>query len=122
MQSEPSLWPTESVLGDLVMQSEGLFIYAATAVRYIDGKGSPKDRLQKILRVHVGIDPLYAQVVADAQDWDNFDTVMGSLMYLREPLTISDLSELLGSDINVRAALRGCHSILVIPEEDAEHI
>jgi hypothetical protein len=40
-------------------------------------------------------------------------------MYLRHPLPIDSLSELLGLDVSeVQMGLDGCHSILVIPEGD----
>src|SRR5436190_3181315 len=44
-------------------------------------------------------------------------------MYLREPLAIDDLSELLELKVSeIRTALRGCHSVLAIPEDSAESI
>jgi archaellum biogenesis ATPase FlaH len=124
MKNEPSQWPSESVLDNLVKKSEGLFIYARTAVQYIgDGKGSPQIKLQRVLTMHKGLDPLYTQVITDAQEFEHFDTIMGSLMYLREPLTVRDLSKLLGLDVSeIRMALDGCHSILVIPEYDYESV
>jgi NACHT domain len=124
MKNKPSQWPSESVLDNLVKKSEGLFIYARTAVQYIgDGKGSPQIKLQRVLTMHKGLDPLYTQVITDAQEFEHFDTIMGSLMYLREPLTVRDLSKLLGLDVSeIRMALDGCHSILVIPEYDYESV
>jgi hypothetical protein len=68
-----------------VEKSEGLFVYAATAVRYIGGEGSPQKRLEDILKLHKGLDYLYAQVIEEAMKGDNFDIVMGSIMYLRIP-------------------------------------
>ena len=37
--SVPSDWPPAPYIDELVKKSEGLFVYAATAVRYIGGKG-----------------------------------------------------------------------------------
>jgi hypothetical protein len=123
-KNEPREWPSKSDLEALVSLSEGLFIYASTAVQYIgDRNGSPKKKLETVLRVYRGLDPLYRQVIGDAQKSEHFDTVMGSLMHLREPLAIDDLSKLLGLDVSeVRLALAGCHSILVIPEDDGESV
>jgi hypothetical protein len=124
MKNEPSPWPSESVLDNLVAKSEGLFIHATTAVQYIgDGKGSPQIKLQRVLRMHKGLDPLYAQVITDAQESEHFDTVMGSLMHLRQPLTVGDLFKLFGLDVSeIRMTLDGCHSILVIPEDDNKSV
>jgi hypothetical protein len=124
MKNEPSPWPSESVLDNLVKKSEGLFIHATTAVQYIgDGKGSPQIKLQRVLTMHKGLDPLYTQVITDAQESEHFDTIMGSLMHLQRPLTVCDLSKLFALDISeIRMALDGCHSILVIPEDDDESV
>jgi hypothetical protein len=116
----PIKWPSESSLNSLVEKSEGLFVYAATAVRYIAGEGSPENRLRDVLKLHKGLDYLYIQIIEEAVKWDNFDTVMGGLMYLRYQLAVDDLSSILlaldegltGSGI--RCALRRCHSVLVI--------
>jgi hypothetical protein len=108
----------------LVNLSDGLFIYASTAVQYIgDGNGSPQTKLQTLLKIHKGLDPLYAQVVTDAQGSDHFHTVMGTMMYLRTPMTARQLSRLLQLDISdIRMALDQCRSILVVPPSDDESI
>ena len=121
----PLQWPSADLLAALVVKSEGLFVYAATAVRYIGGEGSPQTRLKDVLNLYTGLDYLYAQVIKEAKKWDYFDTVMGSIMYLRYQLGIDDLSRILlalnehltSSDI--RIALRRCHSILVIPNDNS---
>ena len=119
----PSRWPSKSDLKRLVEKSEGLFVYAATAVRYIgDSEGNPSKRLEEVLELHKGLDSLYVQVIDEARKQDCFDIVMGSLMYLKSPLSVSDLSGILFS-LNrhltrhgVLSALRRCHSILSIAE------
>jgi hypothetical protein len=129
MQSEPLRWPTEPILEDLAMKSEGLFLYAATAVRYIgDGHGSPPSKkLHQVLESHNGVDPLYTQVITGARqpkhDICHFETIIGSLMYLRYQLSINELSELLGLEASeIQAALDGCRSILIIPEKNDDTI
>jgi DNA polymerase III delta prime subunit len=117
--SGPPEWPSESHLSELVEKSEGLFLYAATAVRYIGGEGYPQERLADVLKLHTGLDPLYTQVIEEARKWKYFDIVMGTLMYLRYPLTINELSAVLTVN-SVRFSLRGCHSILVIPGDNTE--
>ena len=117
----PSEWPSKSDLSRLVKNSEGLFVYAATAVRYIgDSEGYPSKRLEEVLELHKGLDPLYAQVIEEGRRQDYFDIVMGSLMYLRNPLSVGDLSMILFTlnkhlrPPGILSALRRCHSILSI--------
>jgi len=118
------LWPPETDVTKLVEQSEGLFVYAATAVRHISGKGSPENRLEDVLRLHKGLDNLYIQVIKDASEWDHFSIVMGSLLYLQYPLSVNGLSAILQplhghlTVSGIRSALGGCHSILAIMKDD----
>jgi len=122
----PLQWPSADLLAALVEQSEGLFVYAATAVRYIGEECSPQKRLKDVLKLHKGLDYLYVQVIEEAKKWDYFDIVMGSIMYLRYPLGIDDLSRILLAlnehltSPDIRIALRRCHSILVIPNDNSE--
>ncbi len=123
---EPLLWPSKPDLEKLVEQSEGLFIYAATAVRYIGGKGSPENRLEDVLKIHKGLDNLYTQVIEEASEWDYFSIVMGSILYLRHPLSINDLSSILHAlyrhltKSGIYYALGGCHSVLAIRNDSTE--
>jgi len=118
-------WPSELYLNRLVEKSEGLFVYAATAVRYI-GEGSPQKRLEDILRFHNGLDYLYVQVIEEAKKWEYFDIVMGSIMHLRYQLDIDSLSQILLTlneyltSPGIRIALCRCHSILVIPNNNSQ--
>jgi hypothetical protein len=123
LNREQLLWPSESNLKQLVEQSEGLFVHAATAVRHIAGKGAPENRLRDILKLHKGLDNLYIQVIEEASEWDCFSMVMGSLLYLRYPPSIDQLSSILQPFYNhltksgLLYALGGCHSILAITND-----
>ncbi|KAF8240334.1 hypothetical protein L208DRAFT_1384873 [Tricholoma matsutake] len=66
-------WPPKSSVHELVEKSEGLFVYAATAVRYISGEGNPKKRLADVLELRKGLDSLYTQVIGEARKWDYCD-------------------------------------------------
>jgi hypothetical protein len=120
----PSAWPSNSDLDKLVEKSEGLFVYAATAVRHIKGKGAPDNRLKDVLKLHNGLDDLYIQVIKEAMEWACCDIVLGCLMYFRYPLSINDLFTNLHAvdgrltSQGVSYALNGCHSILAIPNFD----
>ena len=122
-------WPSYSDIDKLVEQSEGLFVYAALAVRCIGGRGYPKTLLKNVLKVRNGLDPLYSQVIEEASNWDHFDVVMGALMYLRYSLPIDKFSEVVftvnGEPLDpgdICSALAGCHSILAIPDDDTKAI
>jgi hypothetical protein len=120
----PSAWPSNSDLDKLVEKSEGLFVYAATAVRHIKGKGAPDNQLKDVLKLHNGLDDLYIQVIKEAMEWACCDIVLGCLMYFRYPLSINDLFTNLHAvdgrltSQGVSYALNGCHSILAIPNFD----
>ncbi len=121
----PRHWPSKRDIERLVGQSEGLFVYAATAVRYIGGEGYPVERLEGVLELHKGLDNLYRQVIEEATKWDNFNIVMGGLMFLRYPLNIDDLSGILLTlnkhltSTGILFALRRCYSIIAIPEDNS---
>jgi hypothetical protein len=120
----PSEWPSGSDLNRLVEKSEGLFVYAATAVRYIGDSEDyyPLKRLREVLTLHKGLDYLYVQVIEEAKKHKFFDIVMGCILYIRYPLSLDDLSGiLLPLDKHLTASgilssLRRCHSILAIAE------
>ncbi|KAF9440629.1 hypothetical protein P691DRAFT_637782, partial [Macrolepiota fuliginosa MF-IS2] len=46
-------WPSEEDIHQLVKQSAGLFIYTASAIRYVDGSGisGPEERLGSVLEL-----------------------------------------------------------------------
>ncbi|KAG6904256.1 hypothetical protein DXG01_011378, partial [Tephrocybe rancida] len=96
-------------------------------MRYIcDRRGDPKKRLKDVLSGHDGLDILYHQVIKAAKEYDYFDIIMGSLLYLQYPLSTKNLSSLLLSTEepyeslnieNIYGALNGCHSVLIVPED-----
>ena len=120
MAREPALWPPQRDLDTLVHNSDGLMIYAATLVRYLnDQQESPQVKLRKVLARHDGVDPLYEQVISEAEEHPNFKRVLGTLMYLRYPIPLAELAQLLRLDVpEIRIALARCHSILAIPDNN----
>jgi hypothetical protein len=120
MRDVPKPWPSEGDLHTLVRQSEGLFIYVSTLVKYVaDGNGLPQEKLQDVMKTHIGVDPLYDQVLSGAQKFHHFDLAISTIMFLHRPLTIKGLEHLLQLQSgSIRHALRGCQSILLIPEDD----
>ena len=123
MAHEPERWPSRADLDALVENSDGLFIYAATIVRYMEGRGSPQANLRKVLTRHVGADLLYDHIISEANECPNFNRVIGTLVYLREPIPILDLAQLLQLDVSeIRSALEACHSVLIIPNSNDDSI
>jgi hypothetical protein len=69
------------------------------------------------------VDPLYQQIISEAQEQPNFKRVMGTLMYLRYPLPLAELALLLQlTEYDIRTALSRCHSVLAIPDDDNDSI
>ncbi|KAJ1304309.1 hypothetical protein OPQ81_005469 [Rhizoctonia solani] len=125
--------PTKVQILKLAEQAGVLFIYAATAVRYIgydNFQRNPSARLTDILSIspmgdekkHVEIDQLYTTVLRAALDDPNLTNkevedmrqVLHTAICAQEPLTVDGLSKLLGmNDVDqVNAALRPLWSVL----------
>ena len=110
-------WPSDVQLAALSKKSEGLFIFAATVVSYImDSKGSPRKKLDQVLESHVGLDPLYTQVLLSANCNQYHLKVLAALVLLFKQLSINSLARLLemGTD-EVVAFLLAIQSLIRIP-------
>jgi hypothetical protein len=100
-------WPGDEVIRDLGTRSCGLFVWASTAVKFIDGF-DPKKRLAVILQgetasgVQSALDDLYKTALENACAWDDVDfiqhfrTVLGIVLVLQNPLTTTTLDRLIG--------------------------
>jgi hypothetical protein len=130
----PTDWPAEAdvtALGDL---AGDLFIFAATAIKFISNpKEDPTHKLNIILNTvysHGQIDALYKQVLDSAFRTENdssivksFQDVMGTVVCLREPLTIRGLRMLLNDpDNSVKRVVTRLYSVVVVPESEDEYI
>ena len=124
MRGVPSPWPTYEDLNSLVNNTAGVFNFASTIVAFInDGSDLPHLQLQRVLKHHDGLDPVYTQILSVASRNKDFDAVLGTLMLLTKPLPIKSLATLLQLDpARILHALRGLQSILIIPEDDDNHI
>ena len=113
-------WPTYGDLNSLMENTEGVFNYASTVDAFInDESGLPHLQLQKVLKHHDGLDPVYTQILSVATRNNDFDAVLGTLMLLVYPLPIKSLAALLRLDpARILHALRGLQSVLIIPEDD----
>jgi hypothetical protein len=128
MASVPWPWPLQRELEVIVKQSEGLFIYVSTLVNFVaDKHGHPQDKLQAALAIHRGLNPLYDQVLSEARKFENFERVVGAIIYLHVPLSVPlsvrGLRELLRlHSTYIQLALRGCQSIFAIPMTEFESV
>lgn len=128
-------WPTAKDIERLVELSQGLFIYAATVVRFIQDTTfrDPSGQLERLLSSQssgssLGIpdlDALYLEVFRTAfpnpppnrLSWIP-KIVFSSLVTLQEPLSCADLGHLLEiSPDKVYNTLTGLHSVLTVPKE-----
>ncbi|KAF7514113.1 hypothetical protein GJ744_004438 [Endocarpon pusillum] len=135
-RSLSSDWPNRSQIQELVEQAVPLFIFAATACRYIgDWRDNPKRRLEKVLgyrKLNASkLDATYLPILDqlfDEEDTENkeswiseFRAIVGSIVVLESPLSICSLATLLEipkEDVSCR--LDSLHSVLSIPKnEDA---
>jgi hypothetical protein len=131
-------WPGEVVLRQLVQYACGLFIWAATACRFIrEGKRFARKRLDIILKGNSSgvtvpgkqLDEIYLTVLkhsiaseySDEEKEEVYDMLkhtLGSIVVLLSPLSASSLSKLLHlpkEDIN--RTFEDLHAILDIPKD-----
>ncbi|KAF7557010.1 hypothetical protein G7Z17_g1025 [Cylindrodendrum hubeiense] len=131
----PPEWPDPDKVKELVEMALPLFIFAATACRFIEddrqGGGGPGDRLQQILEYEAygEFDSTYlpplkqmifglkgARRLAAIKEFKN---IVGSITTLASPLSATSLARLLGIAATVvNNRLQRLHSVLDIPIDD----
>lgn len=127
-------WPSEDQIQELVELAVPLFIFAATVCRYVSSKGSdPEEYLAKVLEYRKStfsqLDrtylPILNQLLADQEKEDKevwlrgFREVVGSIIVLESPLSITSLASLLEIPRRrIRARLDCLHSVLSIPDSE----
>ena len=125
-------WPPEDRLNTLVRLSGTLFIYAATACKYVGGGGSIVDRLEDVTDISPNspnnetsaLGDLYRRIlsdtfrVANAREKDEIQKVLRAVITVHTPLSINGLGNLLKIKAeNVIEALSFLHSVVYIPED-----
>jgi len=130
-------WFTNDNVKTLTARADGLFIFAATATKYIlDGrKGFREQRLAKLLcplhatsdALNAPLDTMYALIVMEASRSDIMDVdelqqvlkVVAAILSTRMTLSVKALADLL--DLSAHY-LRGCldrlHAVVLLPEDD----
>jgi hypothetical protein len=126
-------WWTEKELYTLTHKSMGLFIFASTAVKFINDEydGNPRQQLNVILGVHTAtstspfqdLDALYQRVLSDAiPDTDTGElsglikAIVGAIVLIFDTLPSGSLESLLHVEApSVKAAVGKLHSVIVSP-------
>jgi hypothetical protein len=100
-------WPGNDILDDLTYRAAGVFQWANTAAKFIDGGLRPEARLKKIMdndpNAMKGLYSLYFIVLEtafsdDAADSDEVNlllSVLGTMVWARRPLCLTEYTELL---------------------------
>jgi hypothetical protein len=128
-------WPSPSDVKILCKKAAGFFIYASTVVKFVASESDPLvERLALITSLpestvgegKSGVDQLYTEVLQQAfghahtdnrHQYLHFQTVVGTVLLLFNPLSMKGLSELMGcSTQRIRITVRSLHSLLLIPE------
>ena len=131
--------PDDRDVKRLAEKSDNLFIFAATALRYIcdDTAGDPKRRLEVILgdtegyrsKPYSAVDRLYWTIVDKAvpadhdsleEMEDRFQRVVGTIVTLRDPLPLSALRSIVRSERDVDSTLRLLRSVIRVPSSSSE--
>ncbi|EKM61843.1 uncharacterized protein PHACADRAFT_85072, partial [Phanerochaete carnosa HHB-10118-sp] len=129
----PKSWPNRLHVEELGLRSNGLFIFAATAVKYVGDTvyGDPVGRLERLMSAtaeagpHQLLDGLYLEVLKTAFPSmpDDLPTrvksILGSIVVAQDSLPVSGLSRLVGLSVDtVYNTLSGLHSVLIVPESE----
>jgi hypothetical protein len=139
----PADWPGAEIIAQLVQSAGGLFIWAATACRFIrDGDRFAPKRLETILRndgeVTTGPEKLLNQIYTtvlensirdrgytieeQAELLIHIEYVLGSIIVLCSPLSAQSLGQLLDVAEGVGPTLKNLHAILDIPDDQSRPI
>jgi NACHT domain len=140
-------WPSMTDIEALSYLSSGLFIFAATSVKFIGDANynDPAGQLATLLEgttvmegssPHRHLDELYMQVLNQAYPDISLDLagrlklVLGSIILLQDPLSARDLERLLNMNSEnmesnygpVQTTLIRVHSVIILPEDDTQVI
>ncbi|KAG5637284.1 hypothetical protein H0H81_005079 [Sphagnurus paluster] len=122
----PPGWPLQDVVSKLVDLSDRLFIYAATAVRFVDDEDY-EDQLSIVVGSDseytgnpplVDIDDLYRQILEQAckkKTSTKMRQTVAAVIFLRIPLSLRGIGSLLGVDVS--KTLSSLKSLIYIPTD-----
>jgi len=136
------IWPSEEDIQALATLSFGLFIFAATSIKFVEDRNDsdPRGQLIRLLSgkelsahaqssPHYYLDKLYMQVLTHAfpdisiQLSGRLKTILGSIVFLQEPLSLVSLENLLGlAPSAVKQTLVHLCSIMILPDNETQPI
>ncbi|KAF4588658.1 hypothetical protein EYR40_010211 [Pleurotus pulmonarius] len=128
----PPEWPSQSDVNILTQRAEGLFVFAATALRFI-GRNDPRSRLEMLIKSPgkagkafiSGLDDMYTFILTKAMDPKVFiedeilltRNVLEMLIAARAPLTIPMIAKFLGKDTSkIWSSLNHLHAVVQVPD------
>ncbi|PVH97942.1 putative WD-repeat protein [Periconia macrospinosa] len=136
-------WPEEKAIARLVQNSGGLFIWAATACRFVgEDHQLAETRLSSLLHQAGNgmlpperkLDEIYTTVLASSVRGERseaesqalhelFRQVVGPIVTLQDPLSVASLAGLLGKDVaTLRRTLANLHSVLDVPTNESKTV
>ncbi|KAJ7716757.1 hypothetical protein B0H16DRAFT_1740976 [Mycena metata] len=130
-------WPTERDLDQLVHNASGQFIYATTAIKFVEDEYShPIEQLRVVLMISAestdtspfaDLDALYKFILSANPNVSLVLRILGTYFAIPDPdpqrHNTAFLDDILGLYTgSVRSALRGLHSLLFIPDSDQHRI
>ena len=125
----PPDWPGELSLKMLAQRAAGLFVWAATACRFIDGH-DPRNRLDVLLRnsaivgAEAALNTLYQTAVESAGLWDDgefcadFKVIMGTILVAKKPLSANAIDTLLSLQRPARHTILRLQCVLTWSETE----
>ena len=135
-ESPPSnaAWYSSSDIATITARSDGLFIFASTAVKFILEKGHATGRAKRLRDIvdqassphgtTKPLDRMYALILNQALH--SFETderidlrlLLAQLLALREPLSVRGFAELVSVSVDVlRSALETLHTVINVPPD-----
>ncbi|KAJ5720794.1 uncharacterized protein N7483_008728 [Penicillium malachiteum] len=141
----PDDWPGKKEIETLTSKSGGLFIYAASVCRFLGGSKLKnyqlEIRLKSIFSDRLGtdspqssLDEVYTHilkfsVIVDAIDeemgelFSRFQTVVGAIINLAEPLSIANVAQLISlKSLDVKDTLQGLQSVVSFGKNESSPI
>lgn len=124
MRNIPKPWPSERDLDLLVTKASGSFIFASTLIKFVDHDTDRPDRkLRSALGAHVGLDPLYHDILSSAHQDAQSRQIIGTIMLLKSPSSITGIAMLLQVEpTDVLQVLLPLQSIILTPGDDDEPV
>jgi len=136
-------WPEDKAIARLVQNSGGLFIWAATACRFV-GEDHRLAEARLLLLLHQAgngtlpperkLDEIYTTVLASSVRGEHseaesqalhelFRQVVGPIVTLQDPLSVASLAGLLGKDVaTLKRTLASLHSVLDVPADESKTV